>query len=112
MSTFKSTGIEAIAAERKRQIEVERWTPEHDSQHTDGSIALAASAYAIASCNGNIYRAGEPPPCWPWGTEWWKPKDRRSNLVKAGALIAAEIDRLDRATAPTEPGRGEGESHD
>jgi len=34
---------------------------------------------------------------WPWGKEWWKPSDRRRDLVKAGALIAAEIDRLDRA---------------
>jgi hypothetical protein len=31
---------------------------------------------------------------WPWSFEWWKPKDRIRNLVRAGALIAAEIDRL------------------
>lgn len=35
---------------------------------------------------------------WPWDPSWWKPSpDPVANLVKAGALIAAEIDRL-RAT--------------
>jgi hypothetical protein len=29
--------------------------------------------------------------------EWWKPTNRRRDLVKAGALILAEIERLDRA---------------
>jgi hypothetical protein len=27
---------------------------------------------------------------------WWKPKDRRRDLVRAAALIIAEIERLDR----------------
>lgn len=32
---------------------------------------------------------------WPWATDWWKPSDDPiTNLVRAGALIAAEIDRL------------------
>lgn len=34
---------------------------------------------------------------WPWDREWWKPKDRRRNLVRAAALLIAEIERLDRA---------------
>ena len=37
-----------------------------------------------------------PPPSWPWVRRWWKPTDRRRDLVKAGALILAEIERLDR----------------
>jgi len=45
---------------------------------------------------------GEPkaPKNWPWNAGWWKPSDRRRNLVKAGALILAEIERLDRLAAP------------
>ena len=38
---------------------------------------------------------------WPhtWDASWWKPKDRRRDLVRAGALIIAEIERLDRLDA-------------
>lgn len=89
-------GIESIAAERRRQIEVEGWTPEHDDEHDSGEMAAAASCYSIAA----FYKPYERfPVFWPWGKSWWKPKDRRSNLVRAGALIAAEIDRLDRSAA-------------
>jgi hypothetical protein len=34
---------------------------------------------------------------WPWHDDWWKPKDRRRDLIRAAALIVAEIERLDRA---------------
>jgi hypothetical protein len=38
---------------------------------------------------------------WPWDQDWWKPSpDPIRNLVKAGALIAAEIDRLQRLAPP------------
>ena len=42
-----TTGIKLIAKERKRQIEKEGWSAEHDSQHKDGEIAIAASCYAM-----------------------------------------------------------------
>lgn len=77
-----------VAAERRRQIEAEGWTPEHDDQHDSGEMASAAVCYVIGRGNGWW---------WPWHDAWWKPKDRRRNLVKAGALILAEIERLDRA---------------
>jgi len=32
-----------------------------------------------------------------WAREWWKPKDRRRDLIRAAALIVAEIERLDHA---------------
>jgi hypothetical protein len=86
------SAIEAIAAERQRQIEVEGWTPEHDDEHDDGQLAKAASCYALPPdyANRNFD--------WPWAMEWWKPsEDRRRELVKAAALIVAEIERLDRA---------------
>lgn len=78
--------IELIAVERQRQIDVEGWTPEHDDEHTDGAIAHAAAAYAMSSLD-----------LWPWEARWWKPSaDRVRDLVKAGALIAAEIERIRR----------------
>ena len=98
-----STGIEAIAAERRRQIEAEGWTPEHDDDHAGGELAKAAGCYAWAAAQSDELRGvfRDPPPTWPpiWGSKWWKLKDRRSDLVRAGALIAAEIGRLDRAAA-------------
>jgi hypothetical protein len=89
-------GIELIAAERRRQVEAEGWTPEHDDEHGRGELARAAACYALPHGLRPIRR---PPADWPWDDEWWKPtsKDRLRELVKAGALIAAEIDRLLRA---------------
>jgi hypothetical protein len=111
--------IEEIAAERKRQVEVEGWTPEHDAEHWQGELAAAASVYALAGSISDADIEGSIRGChplgrtdievadaikafWPWDWKWWKPKDRRRNLVKAGALIVAEIERLDRLT-PTPP---------
>lgn len=88
-----SEGIKLIAAERQRQIEQEGWTPEHDDQHAPGELLAAAICYAICCLNGSSAK----PPLWPWGAAWWKPKAPVRNLTKAGALIAAEIDRLLRA---------------
>jgi len=98
-----SKALDDIAAERHRQIEAEGWTPEHDDDHTSGQIAGAAACYALTA----VAHWGAGPAIehlWPWSRAWWKPKDKRNNLVRAAALIAAEIDRLDRAenrqTAP------------
>lgn len=95
-------GLALIAAERKRQVEVEGWTPEHDDAHGGNDLAAAAAAYANWSESYPLpddYANGvTAPPCWPWDDEWWKPSDDPiRNLVKAGALIVAEIDRLQRA---------------
>ena len=87
------TGIEAIAAERQRQIEEEGWTPEHDDKHGEAVLARAAACYAVY---GSRITTVRPPTWWPFNAIWWKPKNRRADLVRAGALIAAEIDRLDR----------------
>lgn len=113
------TGIDLIAAERMRQVKQEGWTPEHDDAHNDESLALAAICYAapipIFQCDKRegdegCYVFVDP---WPdsWGAGWdkrpydhykgerTKPtrEERIRMLVKAGALIAAEIDRLQRA---------------
>ncbi|WP_423454343.1 hypothetical protein [Ottowia sp. VDI28] len=83
-----------VLAERLRQINVEGWTPDHDDEeHLPDELALAAASYVCAD-------AGDAPPAiWPWDRNWWKPRDRRRNLVKSGALILAELERLDRAGA-------------
>lgn len=95
------TGIELIAEERQRQIEKEGWTEEHDSEHPQDTMALAAVCYAIPSTlREYVYNPSTKehiPEFWPWSRDWWKPtpNDRVRELVKAGALIAAEIDRIE-----------------
>lgn len=84
-----------VLAERRRQVEAEGWTPEHDDQHEGGELADAAACYA-ATAAGAVW--GETvPSMWPWARSWWKPRSAREDLVRAGALILAEIERLDRA---------------
>jgi hypothetical protein len=95
------TGIELIAAERQRQIEAENWTAEHDDDHIRGELSAAAACYAdiaaIQESNIMRYYPDGVPKRWPWDEKWWKPSpDPIRNLEKAGALIAAEIDRLQR----------------
>lgn len=81
-----------VGAERRRQIEAEGWTPEHDDAHDKGEMAFAAIAYLMAAVNPNAAYAW-----WPWSLEWFKPGSIRRMLVKAAALIIAEIERRDRA---------------
>ncbi|ETV10874.1 hypothetical protein Q049_06277 [Pseudomonas aeruginosa BWHPSA044] len=80
-----------VQAERRRQITAEGWTPEHDDLYCAAELPRAAAAYILNGAND------EAPAIWPFVTKWWKPRDARSNYVRAGALILAEIERLDRA---------------
>lgn len=91
-STPTEDGATLIAAERRRQVEQEGWTPEHDDAHTDESLRRAALCYARLELGGGW----DVPDDWPWEPEAWKPRDNVTCLVKAGALLAAEIDRLQR----------------
>lgn len=94
----ESNGVSLIASERGRQIEQEGWTADHDDQHADGELAIAAACYALAEHARSYGRhnVDELPVKWPWHEGWWKPTpdDRIRELAKAGALIAAEIDRI------------------
>lgn len=91
------TVIEEIAAERQRQKDVEGWTPEHDDAHDGGELLSAAVIYLWHGTEkaAPLNDAGVPV-SWPWESEWWKPKGRRRNLIRAGALCLAEMDRLKR----------------
>lgn len=100
-----STAARDVIAERRRQIEVEGWTPEHDDAHDKGELAGAAATYAA-------YRSHVAPEIvmgdeiiatlWPWpGEGSYKPKGRYDDLKRAAALLIAEMDRLNRLTAHT-----------
>jgi hypothetical protein len=82
-----------IAAERERQKSVEGWTEAHDDEHADGELARAAACYARFA----HYAPALPPIGWPWELSAWKQKGARRDLVRAAALIVAEIERIDRA---------------
>ena len=87
-------GAGLIAAERARQVSVEGWTAAHDDEHENGELLSAAVWYLDNGCEFDL---GLTLPPWPWEPAWWKPSDDRvRQLTKAGALIAAEIDRLQR----------------
>lgn len=88
--------IEDIAAERQRQIAVEGWSADHDDTHSGGQLASAAAAYALHTSGVVKSHKGSAPFGWPWDWRWWKPTTPRRDLVKAAALIVAEIERLDR----------------
>ena len=101
-----STGnpvVDEVAAERRRQITKEGWDTYHDDVHRDGSMAKAAACYALGATTltglsgGNRWRRM----IWPrsWSLGWWKPKTRRRDLIRAAALLVAEIERLDRAAS-------------
>lgn len=103
-AVIEGTGIERsqaatdVLAERSRQVEAEGWTPEHDDKHRHGEMAVAAACYALNAADDRdgpeVRFVGAE--LWPWADEWWKPKDRRYDLVRAAALLLAEIERLDR----------------
>lgn len=95
----------AVIDERDRQQEVEGWTPRHDDEHCSGDLAAAAGCYAFVAADQANYPQrsfSKRPEHWPFATSWWKPKGARENLVRAGALIIAEIERIDRASEQTE----------
>lgn len=107
------SAIADVIAERERQISKEGWTAEHDDEHASRELAVVAVCYAqqyvgrawlLEDFKDGLtrYQDEDLPDEWPaaWHEEWWKPKDPRRDLVRAAALLIAEIDRLDRITPP------------
>lgn len=93
------TGVEIIAQERAEQISKHRWLPSHDDMHTDGSLRVVA---AVLACDGTDAIVSDP---LDRGSEFnhWGLREKLTGddnrvhrLAVAGALIAAEIDRINR----------------
>ena len=94
---MKKLGIDMIEAERRRQIEQEKYDHGHDDRHANQELQRAAECYFHS---GNQFIAGfksfRPPESWPWAKRYWKPTNAVRDFVKAGALWLAEIDRMKR----------------
>src|SRR6266404_4773076 len=99
-----SVGAALIATERSRQIEAEGWSEKHDDEHLRMDLTRASISYALhvwiqsklieTYLEEHVLKAAAQT-LWPWEYGAWKPAtDPVRTLVKAGALIAAEIDRL------------------
>jgi hypothetical protein len=112
-ASLSSPGADLIAAERLRQITDEGWSPAHDATLANGELAFAAQSYLWAATMAALYTDNptefalatqQPVSGSPWlGPQTWKPSpDPIRNLVKAAALIAAEIDRQLAQPAPSE----------
>lgn len=92
---MRKTGIELIAEERHEQIEKHGFTLEHDLDcENNGGLANSALYLLLNYCG---YENNE----WAFPTNWDKKWIEKFNnkgdvesLYIAGALIAAEIDRL------------------
>jgi len=91
----KRGGAGQIAIERARQKSVEGYDQVHDLMHPTDEFCRAAIAYAVHDV-AVVPFDGAHKGWWPskWDADMFKPKDRKRNLVRAGALIAAAIDRL------------------
>jgi hypothetical protein len=115
-SPVQTAAARDVLAERERQKTVEGWTPEHDDEHDEGQLSMAACGYASRASDAaqdirhgltggltydDVYTGAPGPEFWPHGWEFKAATPRRM-LVKAGALILAEIERLDRDVAKGE----------
>lgn len=125
MSDLTAAACDVLAErERQRSDEGEGFTDLHDDNYQIGEMAFAAAAYTIdlldygshAKVTGsvNIQRFGRTGVIpigrldlarllWPWSMKWFRSTTPRRNLVKAGALILAEIERIDRLDAKEKP---------
>ena len=86
----KKSGVELIQIERQKQIDKYGYTPEHDSMYSGSQLKFAALSYLNTALYGKS--VGEED--WPFDKVYFKPGTEIACLSKAGALIAAEIDRL------------------
>lgn len=116
-----SKAIDDVIAERKRQQDEEGWSADHDDDHKDGSLSIAAACYALnheptvmvlnmeaCDLDGPLEGLGyeidnmlEDAEGWPWNSHWDKrdKHDLRRSMVIAAALLVADIERLDREEA-------------
>lgn len=100
-----------VLAERRRQIEAEGFGAEIDRKYDRGELTRAAATYAVSFLSARVWDGLRGSMrnvivwLWPWDGEWFKPTRGRRDLVKAAALLLAEIEREDRLFAELRAGQ-------
>ena len=108
MTIDLSAAFADVLRERERQISSEGFSLEHDDRHDAGELAKASVCIALEALSRRDFFAGAALASvrvtvsliWPWAPDWWRPKDYRRDLVRAAALLVAEIERVDRLEDP------------
>lgn len=87
-----------VIEERQRQVNDEGFSTFQDDHYGYGILSSAGACYALEDGEHMTHnRRSAITALWPFQRKWWKPKDRRRNLIRAMALIMAEVECLDRA---------------
>lgn len=98
--------IKDVINERQRQVNQEFYSIENDDEYKENELVRAAACYTnnvvsrgwtYSESDLETYQSEEAPDFWPWDLDFWKPKSPRKDLVRAAALLIAEIERIDRA---------------
>ena len=99
MDNTKKTGIELIAAERQNQIDKHGFTGQHHADHPEWydnfQLQYAATTLLMHEFEEVVDTKDHLPD--GWDQDWFdklNAKQRTERLIIAGALIAAELDRL------------------
>ncbi|RLZ06831.1 hypothetical protein EAH57_14980 [Acinetobacter sp. 2JN-4] len=107
---IQSKAINDVVAERQRQIQKKGYTPDHDDLYEQNELVRAASEYTnqvigrgwFFERHPALYQSEVASDFWPWDKSYWKPKSPREDLVRATAMLIAEIERLDRKSEKTD----------
>ena len=104
--------IKDVIYERQRQINQEFYSTENDDEYKQNELLRAAVCYAEnvirrgwvfdSNFGPDVYQEEEVPDLWPWDLDFWKPRNPRRDLVRAAALLIAEIERIDRSTGASQ----------
>lgn len=88
------TGVQLITEEREKQISKHGFTGKHHKEHPEwydkGQLIEASNVLSMKEINGCFVPIN-------WDTKWFDRLTKRpykERLIISGALIAAEIDRL------------------
>lgn len=107
-SNLQSQAMVDVFNERQRQIETEGYSTAMDDSYKGNELVRASAGYVDHVVGRSwtynkempeVYQNEEVPEFWPWDDSFWKPKSPRNDLVRAAALLIAEIERIDRKLA-------------
>lgn len=105
LSNSPSQAIVDVLNERQRQIEKEGYSTAKDDLYVSNELVRGGAGYVNHVVGRSwtynkempeVYQNEEVPEFWPWADNFWKPKSPREDLVRAAALLIAEIERIDR----------------